>query len=54
MYLQSERIWIDETFQPAILRIDDSKVRNVLPYGSVEPDSSISIRMVISAPTRMR
>lgn len=37
MYLQSERIWIDETFQPAILRIDDSKIRNILPYGSVEP-----------------
>ncbi|TFG84072.1 MAG: N-acetylglucosamine-6-phosphate deacetylase [Erysipelotrichales bacterium] len=35
MYLQSERIWIDEDFKPAILRIDDGKIRNILPYGSV-------------------
>ncbi len=36
MYLQSERIWIDETFKPAVLRIDDGKIRNILPYGSVD------------------
>ena len=36
MYLQSERIWIDEAFKPAVLRIDDGKIRNILPYGSVE------------------
>lgn len=36
MYLQSERMWIEETFKPAILRIDDGKIRNILPYGSIE------------------
>ncbi|MGB7595150.1 MAG: N-acetylglucosamine-6-phosphate deacetylase [Erysipelotrichaceae bacterium] len=46
MYLQSERIWIDEAFKPAILRIDDKKIRSILPYGSVENTTDYGNAMI--------
>jgi N-acetylglucosamine-6-phosphate deacetylase len=46
MYLQSERIWIAEAFRPAILRVDDGKIRNILPYGSVEKADDYGTDMI--------
>ena len=38
MLIQSKKIWIADQFFPAIIEMDQGKITNVLPYGSVSVD----------------
>lgn len=38
MLIQSKKVWIADQFFPAIIEMNDGKITNVLPYGSVPVD----------------
>ena len=47
MRIQSKRVWLDKKLQPAILEICNSKVTNILPFGSIEVDIDYKDSMIL-------
>ena len=47
MLIQSKKIWIADQFVPAMLKIADGKIADILPYGSRTADADYgSLRIV--------
>ncbi|MDD3253361.1 MAG: N-acetylglucosamine-6-phosphate deacetylase [Lachnospiraceae bacterium] len=47
MVIQSKKVWIADQFVPAAVEIEDGKIVNIMPYGSVKADTDYGEKRVV-------